>query len=184
MDTMDQYNDIARKVCPKHLGGYGGCVCSVVAIALRNLAAEKDAEIEKLKMENTKAYAARDEALTKWYEHQKVHPCEGCTGGHPSFWKTITDSDQWRAWEASSQRTFDTIECASCGHISRKHWKAFMEFVTRKPTVSSIYPDDERLFHDYYAASLSHPTDNSPQKTADEAVKEHRERFPRHKGGA
>jgi len=49
----------------------------------------------------------------------------------------------------------------------------------QSPTVSSIY-DDERLFHDYYAASLSHPTDNSPQKTADEAVKEHRKRFPRH----
>lgn len=70
----------------------------------------------------------RDEALTKWYAHQKNVPCPGCKDGHDTFWKTVIESPQWRAWEGHT-RNFDTTECAACGHISKKHFEEFLGFV-------------------------------------------------------
>lgn len=67
----------------------------------------------------------RDEALAKWHAHQKNVPCAGCVGGHDTFWKTVTDSAQWQAWEKSGP-SFDVDECRECGHISQAHFQAFL----------------------------------------------------------
>ena len=70
----------------------------------------------------------RDEALTKWHAHQKNVPCSGCEGGHDTFWKSVVESPQWKAWEASGPE-WDVDECRACGHISQAHFQAFMGFI-------------------------------------------------------
>lgn len=69
----------------------------------------------------------RDEALTKWHAHQKNVPCSGCKNGHDTFWKSVIESPQWVEW-ARTTRDFDTAECEGCGHISGRHFQAFLEF--------------------------------------------------------
>jgi hypothetical protein len=70
----------------------------------------------------------RDEAIAKWHAHQKNVPCPGCEGGHDTYWKSVVESPQWREWSRVS-RDFDTAECEACGHISERHFQAFLKFV-------------------------------------------------------
>lgn len=75
-----------------------------------------------------KVTIGRDEALTQWHAHQKNVPCLGCEGGHDTYWKSVVESPQWLAWEKAADG-WDVIECQACGHISQKHFQAFMKFV-------------------------------------------------------
>ena len=78
----------------------------------------------------------RDEALTKWHAHQKNVPCAGCEGGHDTFWKTVVESPQWKAWTTSGPE-WDVDECQECGHISQAHFQAFMAFAG-KPLLAVV----------------------------------------------
>ena len=73
----------------------------------------------------------RGEAETKWHAHQKNVPCGGCKDGHDTFWKSVVESPQWKAWTASSPE-WDVDECEACGHISQGHFQAFMKFSRRR----------------------------------------------------
>lgn len=65
-------------------------------------------------------------------------PCDGCKDGHPSFWKTIVESDEWKAWEAS-RPSYDFAECEELGIMGKEHFKAFIDFIrTGKLSTSGI----------------------------------------------
>jgi len=84
--------------------------------------AELESDREQFKLQ-------RDDALVKWHAHQKNVPCSGCKGGHDTYWKSIIESPQWQAWEKIGYKQgWDVDECAACGHISQRHFQAFMEF--------------------------------------------------------
>lgn len=58
--------------------------------------------------------------------------CPGCPDGHPSFWKTVVESPQWKAWEkyqSGKQQAYDVDECRECDVMSSAHFQAFMEFI-------------------------------------------------------
>lgn len=68
-------------------------------------------------------------------------PCKGCKDGHPSFWKTVIESEQWKVWEKDIAKRFraadkdkpipnvwDVDECRECGMISQRHFQAFLNF--------------------------------------------------------
>lgn len=74
----------------------------------------------------------RDDALTKWHAHQKNVPCAGCEGGHDTFWKTVVESPQWKAWRESFPQ-WDVMECEACGHISQGHFQAFLGYTAARP---------------------------------------------------
>lgn len=55
-----------------------------------------------------------------------------------SFWKTIVESPEWRAWEKEVSRrlhtdtptdVYDVDECRECGWFSPSHFKAFLNFI-------------------------------------------------------
>lgn len=57
-------------------------------------------------------------------------PCLGCPEGHPSFWKTIVESDEWKRWEeVANEKGFDYDESRECGYLSPEHWQAFLAFL-------------------------------------------------------
>jgi hypothetical protein len=65
--------------------------------------------------------------------------CSGCPEGHPSFWKTIVESPQWKEWYKENSRRmhlepigqcFDVDECQECGWFSQHHFQEFMDFTT------------------------------------------------------
>ena len=87
----------------------------------------KDARILALETEAKEARRQRDEAETKWHAHQKNVPCAGCAGGHDTFWKSVVESPQWKAWTQAADG-WDWMECEACGHISQAHFQAFMAF--------------------------------------------------------
>ena len=69
----------------------------------------------------------------RWWEE-----CDGCEGGHNSFWKTIVESDEWKEWKKEQAKRFhteekegcfDIDECTECGWISKEHWKEFIKFI-------------------------------------------------------
>jgi len=73
------------------------------------------------------------EAERRTEERLYWEPCEGCKDGHPSFWKTIVESEEWRQWEkASVQHFFDTDESRECGWFSPAHFKSFIGFLISK----------------------------------------------------
>lgn len=81
--------------------------------------------------EVAKYLGERDEALAKWHSHQKNVPCAGCEGGHDTFWKSVIESPQWRAWsDGQGSPGWDVWECEGCGHISQAHFQAFLKFVS------------------------------------------------------
>lgn len=87
---------------------------------LRSQLAQAKADVERLIPE-------RDGALTQWQAHQKNVPCSGCKNGHDTFWKSVIESAQWKAWCASGP-TWDVDECTACGHISQAHFQAFLDW--------------------------------------------------------
>ena len=66
--------------------------------------------------------------------------CKSC-GTHPSFWKTIVQSDEWRRWRVeqnqrmndfpSEKSMYDMDECTELGIISENHWKDFIKFIKK-----------------------------------------------------
>jgi hypothetical protein len=68
-------------------------------------------------------------------------PCAGCAGGHPSFWKTIVESEEWRLWHEELRKRwkkihdedclpiFDIDESQELGCMSKEHWEEFVKFV-------------------------------------------------------
>ena len=73
-------------------------------------------------MENTK---------TGWDGEEGSHYVYHCSDGdHNSFWKTVVESEQWKAWEKSENgRNYDVDECRECGWISQKHFQDFLQFI-------------------------------------------------------
>src|SRR3990167_9401794 len=67
-------------------------------------------------------------------EEQKWNElCTGCPEGHNSFWKTITESSQWKEWSKVAQhRGWDISETEECGWISPEHWLAFCEYIIKR----------------------------------------------------
>lgn len=71
--------------------------------------------------------------------------CSGCAGGHPSFWKTIIESPQWKKWEKEQSRRWDLLagnkkvrkgvydmpEVEECGWLGEKHWQDFVRFIIK-----------------------------------------------------
>ena len=64
--------------------------------------------------------------------------CVGCSEGHSSFWKTITESEIWKKWEKEQSRRFslkklkgcfDVDECRECGWLGKEHWQEFQKFI-------------------------------------------------------
>lgn len=58
-------------------------------------------------------------------------------GSHPSFWKTVVTSPQWKRWEievsrrlstASALPVFDVDECQECNWLSPEHFQEFLKF--------------------------------------------------------
>ena len=71
-------------------------------------------------------------------------PCVGCKDGHSSFWRTITNSKEWLAWEKENSKRmnakpmgncFDVDECREVGIMSKEHWAEFIKFVSKKTFV-------------------------------------------------
>ena len=90
-------------------------------------------EKEALKQYIRSLLAAKTEEVL---EHYYNAPCSGCPEGHPSFWKTITESEEWKEW--SNVAKYDMPECGECGFISKKHWHDFIKFIIARPVVSRL----------------------------------------------
>jgi len=72
-------------------------------------------------------------------------PCSD--GNHNSFWKSVVESPEWKAWYKEAERrfrdgkldeksgrwlgknTYDVDECQECGIISYDHFASFMEYI-------------------------------------------------------
>lgn len=74
-----------------------------------------------------------DEFLRYYYNA----PCSGCKEGHSSFWKTVTESDEWKAWVATNPK-YDISECEELGIIGKQHFKDFIEFVKQAPITERV----------------------------------------------
>ena len=69
-------------------------------------------------------------------------PCSGCEEGHPSFWKTVIESPQWKQWQREQHRrldegkikdgVYDMSEVEECGWISQKHFQDFINFIIKR----------------------------------------------------
>ena len=89
------------------------------------------------------------------YESMKKHikpcSCETCEkaryvwacgwcGFHPSFWKTIVESKEWKLWyeeqkrrlSADGEKLFDVDASQECGFMSPEHFKEFLGFIYEK----------------------------------------------------
>ena len=56
-------------------------------------------------------------------------PCPGC-GHHNSFWATIIESEEWKAWKKfNNNQNWDWAECEELGIMSEGHFKAFIDFI-------------------------------------------------------
>lgn len=68
-----------------------------------------------------------DQCLYYWY----CPPCSGCKDGHPSFWKTVIESPQWKLWQKEQRKnpTRDMAEVEELGTISPKHFQEFLNFL-------------------------------------------------------
>lgn len=67
-------------------------------------------------------------------------PCDGCSAGHSSFWRTVITSEYWQGWiEENEVRRhmrpmgdcYDIDECMECGWISAKHFDAFIKYIIK-----------------------------------------------------
>ena len=88
--------------------------------------------------------------------HNKPCACDVCEkarweyscsdGSHPSFWKTVITSSQWKVWQTEQRRRFDLLqkyqscnsgiydmsEVEECGWISQEHFQEFIKFIQGK----------------------------------------------------
>lgn len=77
----------------------------------------------------------KSELNSSWDDFLKAYywqPCIGCKEGHPSFWKTIIESPEWKKWRKyawEDKMLYDFSEVEELGIISKKHWQDFIKFV-------------------------------------------------------
>lgn len=98
---------------------------------------ELERQLETNREHTADVIKERDVALIQWHSHQKNVPCRGCKGGHDTFWKSVVESPQWKAWEESLP-DWDVDECRECGHISAAHFAAFVGFVVGKADIARL----------------------------------------------
>lgn len=54
-------------------------------------------------------------------------------GTHPSFWKTVIQSDEWKAWEKEGYKLgWDVDESRECNWFSAGHFAAFLKFTVER----------------------------------------------------
>lgn len=77
---------------------------------------------------------AKQEALEEQGLYRYWEPCDGCKDGHPSIWKTLVESPQWKAWydHASKNMLYDVDESQELGVMSPKHFQDFMRFSSQE----------------------------------------------------
>jgi hypothetical protein len=70
-----------------------------------------------------------DQCLSYWYKP----PCEGC-GHHNSFWATVIESPQWKAWKAYAEpkMLYDFSENEMLGVISERHFQDFLTYTIKQ----------------------------------------------------
>jgi hypothetical protein len=70
-----------------------------------------------------------DDCLQAYY-HQ---PCS-CPLGHPSIWKTVIESPQWKKWHdyAWPKMLYDFPEVEELGIISEGHFQEFIKFCKKQ----------------------------------------------------
>lgn len=78
----------------------------------------------------SKLSLAKQEVFEEKGLHRYWEPCAGCKDGHPSIWKTLVESPQWKAWyeHASKNMLYDVDESQELGAMSTKHFQDFMGF--------------------------------------------------------
>jgi len=94
---------------------------------------------EEFKLE-TKEKTMKDQP-TSWEKHEACfcddclvayycQPCGGCKDGHPSFWKTVIESPQWKKWHeyAGPKMLYDFPEVEELGIIGERHFQDFIKF--------------------------------------------------------
>lgn len=101
-------------------------------------------ERRRIEMKDSIRYLLR-EVEDKCEARRYWSPCEGCKDGHPSFWKTVIESPQWKLWQEEQSRrmhllaqeklpkeveVYDMPEVEECGHISSGHFQEFMKFIS------------------------------------------------------
>lgn len=66
-----------------------------------------------------------DQCLYFWY----CSPCSGCKDGHPSFWKTVIESPQWKEWSKEQQEhsTRDMPEVEEMGDYKPRTFSGVLE---------------------------------------------------------
>lgn len=79
----------------------------------------------------------------KHWQWECSKPRKDCGCPYDSFWKTVVESPQWKAWDKEVARRmaehtakrskkyygcYDVDECAYCGWISKEHFQSFMQF--------------------------------------------------------
>ncbi len=118
--------------------------------------------------------------------------CSGCSDGHPSYWKTVVESPQWKAWEKEVHKrvhdqlgkdrmegVYDIDECRECGFISAGHFQDFLKFIeleknTNLRTAFNLYIAKvaEQLGHYFSGSPISHEVMDEAYKTANKALDE------------
>ena len=52
--------------------------------------------------------------------------------GYPTFYGTVVDSKEWRAWEHDAHKHgFDWSESTECGWLSPRHFKEFIRWIKK-----------------------------------------------------
>lgn len=62
-------------------------------------------------------------------------PCAGCNDGHPSFWKTIIESQEWKNWKKDNDN-WDWSENEELGILSDNHWNAFIKLLKKQQKIN------------------------------------------------
>lgn len=85
-------------------------------------------------MNNEEKIKEIEENYDDFLKYYYNSPCNGCPEGHPSFWKTVIESKEWKLWEEEQSKnpTRDMAECEELGIMSAGHWKEFMKFIRQQ----------------------------------------------------
>jgi len=79
-------------------------------------------------------YNESDDDKSGWDEEHYEYHCSGCKEPHPSYWKTVIESPQWKEWDSGAghpghKAGFDVDECRECNWISQRHFQEFLKWV-------------------------------------------------------
>jgi hypothetical protein len=92
-------------------------------------------------------------AMKGWDAEHFIYQCSD--GSHNSFWKTVIESPEWKAWERELARRFkadlpdvwDIDESQECGWLSAGHFASFLAFVRSHPPALAQPEDEPRCTH-------------------------------------